>query len=167
MSISPVLLYNPSFLESGSKFQFSSVGNKMTNFPSIDLRKLDKSFHTFTDHTNEIMDVTFNLSGTKIATASSDCTSKIYDVETLEMNYSLEGHKGEISKVMFDSRGNNLLTGSADGTCKIWDVKSGKCLQSLEGHHDEIFSCAFNYEGNTIITASKDNTCKIWKAKKD
>ena len=96
-----------------------------------DLRKADKSLHTFTEHENEIMDVVFNLSGTKIASASSDCTSKIFDVNTLKMDFNLVGHKGEISKVMFDSRGNNILTGSSDGTCKIWNVSDGKCLQTL------------------------------------
>ena len=109
-------------------------------------------------------DVTFNLTGTKIASASSDGTAMIYDVKTLKTEHILTGHTKEISKCVFDSRGNTLMTGSSDSTVKLWDVDTGKCKQTLEGHKDEIFSCAFNYDGDIIITASKDNTCNIWGA---
>ena len=77
------------------------------------------------------MDVAFNLSKTKIANASSDNISKIFDFAT-SIDSSLVRHKVEVSKVMFEYRGNNLLTGSSDGTCKIWSVNDGKCLQTLD-----------------------------------
>ena len=130
-----------------------------------DLRNPSESLKTFIGHNDEIMDVCFNLAGTKIASGSSDNTAKIYDVKTLVTEHNLVGHTKEISRVMFDSRGLNLLTGSSDATCRLWDVETGECKQTLDGHKEDIFSCAFNYDGDTIITASKDNTCKIWSNK--
>ena len=59
-----------------------------------DLRRTDRSLHTFEGHNDEIMDVAFNLAGTKIATASSDHTAKIYDVKTLSTEHTLVGCKG-------------------------------------------------------------------------
>ena len=56
-----------------------------------DLRKADKSVHTFTGHDNEIMDVTFNLTGTKIASASTDHTVQVCDVKTLKRDFVLKG----------------------------------------------------------------------------
>ena len=48
-----------------------------------DLRNTSKSLKTFIGHNDEIMDVCFNLAGTKIASGSTDSTAKIYDVKTL------------------------------------------------------------------------------------
>jgi len=57
-----------------------------------DLRKPDKSVHTFKGHENEIMDVTFNLTGTKIASASTDHTVQLHDVKTLKRDFVLKGN---------------------------------------------------------------------------
>ena len=57
------------------------------------------------------MDVCFNLNGNKIASGSSDTTGKIYDVKTLNTEFTLVGHNKEISRVMFDSRGNKFVKG--------------------------------------------------------
>ena len=51
-----------------------------------DLRNPSKSLKTFIGLSDEIMDVCFNLAGTKIASGSSDNTAKIYDVKILNMN---------------------------------------------------------------------------------
>ena len=53
---------------------------------------------TFSGHNAEILDVFFNLTGTKIASASSDRTARDYDVKTLKTDFILEGHEAEISR---------------------------------------------------------------------
>jgi dynein assembly factor with WDR repeat domains 1 len=55
------------------------------------LRNTSKSLATFKGHGDEILDVTFNLTGTKIASASSDQTAKIYNTKTLLTEYTLTG----------------------------------------------------------------------------
>ncbi len=130
-------------------------------------------------HEDEILDVVFNIPGTKLATASADGTSRLYDISSISSSLSapystrsskcfdkctvLQGHDGEISQVCFNSQGTRLLTAGIDKTARLWNVETGECIQILEGHSDEIFSCAFNYQGDAIITGSKDNTCRIWK----
>jgi dynein assembly factor with WDR repeat domains 1 len=47
--------------------------------------------HTFVGHTDEILDVTFNLTGTKIASASSDTTARIYNIKNLQTENVLTG----------------------------------------------------------------------------
>jgi dynein assembly factor with WDR repeat domains 1 len=56
------------------------------------LRNTSKSLATFIGHNDEILDVTFNLTGTKIASASSDHTAKIYNTKTLLTEYTLTGN---------------------------------------------------------------------------
>lgn len=117
--------------------------------------------HTLRGHNDEILDVCYNATGSKLSTASADGTSRIFNTMTGACQAILIGHEGEISKVCFNPQGSRVLTASSDKTARIWDVETGDCLQILEGHTDEIFSCAFNYEGETIITGSKDNTCRV------
>ncbi len=135
--------------------------------------------HTLRGHNDEILDVCYNATGSKLVTASADGTSRIFNTMTGACQSILIGHEGEISKVAFNPQGARILTASSDKTARLWDVETGDCLQVrtnifpllyrysdwqiLEGHTDEIFSCAFNYCGDTIITGSKDNTCRIWK----
>jgi len=57
-----------------------------------DLRNTSKSLFTFVGHNDEILDVTFNLTGTKIASASSDNTARVYNVKNLHTEYVLTGN---------------------------------------------------------------------------
>ncbi|NWU59855.1 DAW1 factor, partial [Dromas ardeola] len=54
---------------------------------------------TLTGHSDEILDVCFDYAGQRIATASADGSSRIYNAETKECIAKLEGHGSEISKV--------------------------------------------------------------------
>jgi dynein assembly factor with WDR repeat domains 1 len=56
-----------------------------------DLRNTSKSLVTFLGHEDEILDVTFNLTGSKIASASTDKTARIYNTKTLHTEYTLTG----------------------------------------------------------------------------
>ncbi|CAM9437177.1 unnamed protein product, partial [Discosporangium mesarthrocarpum] len=117
--------------------------------------------HTLRGHNDEILDVSFNATGSKLVTASADGTSRVFNTINGACQAILMGHDGEISKapfafhisqVCFNPQGTRILTASSDKTARLWEVEVGDCLQVLEGHTDEIFSCAFNYEGDTIIT---------------
>ncbi|KAF8561991.1 hypothetical protein P879_11070, partial [Paragonimus westermani] len=128
-----------------------------------------RQLHLLGGHLDEVLDVTFDASGRRLASASADSTARVWDVNTSGANQSiralshLTGHEGEVSKVCFNSRGTLVLTASADKTARLWDAETGQLQDILVGHTDEVFSCAFNYEGDTIITGSKDNTCRIWR----
>lgn len=112
------------------------------------------SLQTLRGHNDEILDVSFNATGSKLVTASADGTSRIYNTMTGACQAILIGHEAEISKVCFNPQGTKVLTASSDKVARLWEVETGDCLQMLEGHTDEIFSCAFNYEGDTIITGA-------------
>lgn len=114
-------------------------------------------------HEGEISKVCFNPQGSRILTASSDKSARIWEVETGGCMQVRRARTGRRQKTQ---------TQKSACCCRVcavgWIVGLTLCLTStaaqiLEGHTDEIFSCAFNYEGDTIITGSKDNTCRIWK----
>ena len=58
-----------------------------------------------TGHEGEISKITFNPQGSRILTASSDKTSRLWDVESGECLQVLEGHTDEIFSCAFNYEG--------------------------------------------------------------
>ena len=56
---------------------------------------------TLRGHEDEVLDVSFDLSGHYLLTASADSTARVYNATTHQLISRLVGHEGEISKVIF------------------------------------------------------------------
>jgi dynein assembly factor with WDR repeat domains 1 len=52
---------------------------------------MGKCLKVFSGHNDEVLDISFNSTGTKLATASADSTCKIYNVAEAECVLTLEG----------------------------------------------------------------------------
>lgn len=56
--------------------------------------------HVIVAHDDEVLDVCFDYPGRKLATASNDCTAKIWDLSTdFNQMAVMIGHLDEVSKV--------------------------------------------------------------------
>lgn len=56
--------------------------------------------HVLTAHDDEVLDVCFDYPGRRIATASNDCTAKVWDLSSdFRMISEMTGHLEEVSKV--------------------------------------------------------------------
>jgi len=71
-------------------------------------------------HEGEISKVAFNPQGTKLITASSDKTCRVWETDSGECLQVLEGHIDEIFSCAFNYEGDTIITGSKDNTCRIW-----------------------------------------------
>lgn len=60
--------------------------------------------HTLRGHNDEILDVGFNSTGSKLVTASADGTSRVFNTMNGACQAILAGHEGEISKVIQSKR---------------------------------------------------------------
>ena len=79
--------------------------------------------HTLRGHNDEILDVSFNATGSKLVTASADGTSRVFNTVNGACQAILIGHEGEISKICFNPQGTRILTASSDKTgkrCKLF-----------------------------------------------
>jgi WD40 repeat protein len=77
-------------------------------------------------HTSSVYAVSLSPDGKWLASAGADNVAILWDVETLNFRYLLEGHTASIWSVVFSADSQLLFSGSEDGTIKIWDVNTGR-----------------------------------------
>ena len=81
-------------------------------------------------HTNVIWSATFSTADhglSILASASSDKTIKLWDVQTGKEMKTLFGHSLGVTCVTFSPKDGAILASTSfDHTIKLWDVKGGK-----------------------------------------
>ncbi|KAL4400710.1 Lissencephaly-1 [Malassezia pachydermatis] len=120
--------------------------------------------HTLLGHRQPITDVAFHPMFTLVATASEDCTIKIWDWETGELEQTLKGHTKPVQGIDFDHAGQYLVSCSSDLSVKVWDGNDAwKNVRTIHGHEHSVSSVRFMPNDQYIVTASRDKTLKIWE----
>ena len=81
-----------------------------------------------------------------LASASKDCTCKIWNVRTAQMVMSLSGHSDGVECLAWSGDG-ALYSGSRDRTVKVWRSESGKwrdgkLANTLQGHGHRVNALA-------------------------
>ena len=93
---------------------------------------------------NRSSSIAFSNNGKLIAASDVGLDSKqntyvyvrglVWDVETGEKLFTLEGHKFDIDGLVFTRDDRFLLTGSVDTTIKFWDMKTGQEARTLTNY---------------------------------
>ncbi|MCP4697748.1 MAG: CHAT domain-containing protein [Gammaproteobacteria bacterium] len=111
-----------------------------------------------------VMTATFSPDGSRVVTASSDKTARLWDVSSGEALAVLHGHD---EAAAFSPDGSRVVTvgGYNDKTARLWDARSGEALTVLRGHKESVYDAAFSPDGSQVVTASWDKTARLWDAK--
>jgi WD40 repeat protein len=119
--------------------------------------------HIFQDHTDEVWSVA--LTKKRLASASSDRTVRIYDLENdYEPISILTGHTQCIMSCKFDPENpdSRIFTASYDSTVKYWDISHTQaiCLMTFQGHSSVIFN--IDASAYILISVGRNGEIKIW-----
>ncbi len=101
--------------------------------------------------------------GTRLATASSDGTVRLWNIGASREFRTFTGHTDAIESVDYSPDGRFLVTASDDETAGIWDAISGESLLTLEGHDERVNQAVFSTDGQYLATGSFDQTAKVWQ----
>ncbi|ORX61802.1 WD40 repeat-like protein [Hesseltinella vesiculosa] len=112
-------------------------------------------------HSDEVWHVAYSHSGRYLASASSDQTCIIWDMQTLQRMKRLHcptdasfcGWSPDDSKIVVCGHGGMFIT---------WDPFKGTLLQEFEGHTDDVACCVWLPDGRHLISGSRDNTIRLW-----
>lgn len=91
---------------------------------TVEISPLDtlKPALSLAGHVARINSARFSADETRIVTASSDGTVRLWDVESGALVGILKGHDGDVTSAELNAEGTRALTASADGTARLWDV---------------------------------------------
>jgi len=100
--------------------------------------------------------------GEFVATAHTDGTIRLWDVETGRALRIIEGYLAPTRGLAFSPDGKVVAAGSDDGTACLWSVEHGARLHTLLGHKGSVRSVAFSPDGKMLASGSIDGTVRLW-----
>jgi WD40 repeat protein len=95
-----------------------------------------------------------------LASASADCTVRIWDIEQMSCREVCRQHKDSVSSVIWIST-THLASGDYSNNIKIWDLSSPSSL-SLKGHDFTVQALTLIPDMSMICSASSDETIRCW-----
>lgn len=117
-------------------------------------------------HHMHIRSLTFNNSGTLLASGSRDGSVKIWNTDTGKLKTTLAGHKGEASTLAFHPSENLIATGSWNGIIRLWDIEASHVLLQKTYHgKKKILQLEFSRDGNVLFSSGEDGQIVQWEIK--
>jgi len=101
--------------------------------------------------------------GRLFLTGGRDGSFKIWDADTQELWFDLQGHQASVRSCVVHPDGRRVITGSYDRCLRIWEARTGRLLGVLELHQGAIIDCALSADGNELVAASMDGTLSFWE----
>lgn len=113
-------------------------------------------------HTNFISSLKTIPGTKKIASASSDSTLKIWDLDDSNIKATLYGHTSYISCLEVSKDNKLIVSGAWDNTLIVWSIKN-KCEKFiLKGHEHYISSLFICNDSKRAVSGSWDRTVRVW-----
>ncbi len=124
------------------------------------------TFRTFSGHTSPVMSVSFSPDSSRLASASSDKTIRIWNLKggvEAQQQWVLPGHLSGVTSVSFSPVEHSLASGSMDNTVRVWDVGDATTAKEPGLRHNRPVSIVkFAPNGQLVASASEDGLVCIW-----
>ncbi|EDK31369.2 WD domain, G-beta repeat protein (macronuclear) [Tetrahymena thermophila SB210] len=145
---------------SSSSHSLNQLNNQRVPYAAINSNRV-----WWKSHDLPVRDIVF-IDNDKIASASDDCTIKLWEKIEGKLLTTLTGHQRPVTSLAYHFTGRILASGSTDRTVKIWrPVPTWQCVHTFKGHNDIVRSLTFLNE-RTLYSGSLDSTVKVWDLEK-
>lgn len=119
-------------------------------------------------HEDGVISATYDASGRRVLTASSDHTAQVWDAVTGAPITPRLRHADSVRHAAFSPPdGRRIVTASLDGSARVWDADDGASLTPAFGPGKVVRHATFSPTGFRIATAVDDGTARIWDFRPD
>ena len=102
------------------------------------------------------------LEGGRLASGSTDRTTKIWELATGVCIAALEGHNDWVLANKYSPEGDLLASACHSGNLILWDPAKAKWVDTTRAHSGACFAIAFNPQGREMATGGDDMQVLIW-----
>eukprot|EP00930_Biecheleria_cincta_P096969 TRINITY_DN8872_c0_g1_i1.p1 TRINITY_DN8872_c0_g1~~TRINITY_DN8872_c0_g1_i1.p1 ORF type:complete len:982 (+),score=238.61 TRINITY_DN8872_c0_g1_i1:17-2962(+) len=116
-------------------------------------------------HEQVVADVSFDATGSLVATGSVDRTAKVWDFTGYFCTHNFKGHPGIVSLARFHPSKLRLVTIS-EAEARVWDLETSQCMGVLQDHLATISSLCFGWIKDKtfeLVTGSRDQVVNVWQ----
>lgn len=113
-------------------------------------------------HLGSVNDCAWSADGSRVASAGSDHTLRIWDAVTGVELHQLTGHGGPVTACAWSPDGADLVSASEDRTLWLWDASSGEPRRALAGG-SSFATCGWSPDG-TRVGSLADGDLRVWDA---
>src|SRR5262249_54390009 len=104
----------------------------------------------------------FTPDSSRLVSASTDGTVRIWDMDLVERNGILRGHESYVYDVAFSPDGEHVASVAWDGTARLWDAATGRPTGLLKHETRIINSLAYRGDGRQLATAERERGITLW-----
>lgn len=115
-------------------------------------------------HTGTIRAAEYSSDGTKILTASTDHTARLWDARTGSQLTPPLQHEDAVLAAAFSPDGKHVVTGTEESQVRIWDAVSGKPVTAFLEIHGSVLCVGFSPDGRIIAAGTDDGKLRTWNA---
>jgi WD40 repeat protein len=115
----------------------------------------------FTGHTQGISGLAFSRDGKWLASASADCTARVYELTTGK-SHVFTGHTERLKSIAVSPDSKYLATVGAENSARLWSLETGKAVAELPPSAEPYFSVAWSPDSTALATGRRDGLLQLW-----
>ena len=91
----------------------------------------------------------------------TDCTLRVWDLDTGMLRQLLRGHMGPISCMVYDPASGRIASGSEDYTVRYWDSQAGSCV-SLMDPESSVRCIHMDQSSHQLVAGTEFGRLLLW-----
>jgi WD40 repeat protein len=113
-------------------------------------------------HRGDVLSVSWSPTDETIATASRDCTVRLWAVDGTPIWCSERQDTACVNCVAISPDGSRVASGGDDANICLWDITDGSLLKLMSGHNGWVYCLSWSPDSCVLVSGSRDMSVRLW-----